>query len=317
MRDYVVKRLLQAGPLILCISVVCFALMHLAPGGPLATLENNPDVRPEDVAIKRKLLGLDEPLPVQYLIWLKRTATGDLGTSFVTGEPVLGMILGRVPATLELMLTAFAIALSLGLAIGIAGALRRAGALDYAVTFFAFIGISIPVFWLGLIAQIVFAVKLGWLPTSGRLTVGAAPSVGDLVLHLILPATVLSLLYLSSWSRYVRSSLIEALGQDYVRTARAKGQRERVVVLRHALRNALIPFVTVVALQVPSLFTGAVITEAVFGWPGMGSLFLDGVEKGDYPRSMGILLISSSLIVLFNLIADVLYGVLDPRIRYQ
>ena len=316
MRTYLIRRLLQAIPLLLVISAVCFGLMHLAPGGPLSHLEGNPNVRPEDIAIQRKLLGLDQPLPMQYARWLGRMLKGDFGTSFTTGEPVLDMIAGKIPATMWLMGSAFLIALFGGLATGVLAALRRARPTDYAMTFLAFIGISLPVFWAGLMGQLIFGVKLGWLPISGA-PAGAEPGLLDWVRHLVLPVVVLSLLYMASWSRYMRGSLIEALSADYVRTAKAKGLPPRRVVLAHATRNALVPVVTVIALQVPTLFTGAIITETVFAWPGMGRFFWDGINKGDYPRLMAILMISSTLIVLFNLLADLLYAALDPRIRYE
>jgi peptide/nickel transport system permease protein len=316
-RTYVIRRLLGAIPLLLAISMITFGLMSAAPGGPLARLQENPKVRPEDIEIKRKLLGLDKPMPVRYAIWLKKTVTGDFGESYVTNEPVLGMIAQRLPATLELMLTSFFLSLILGLGIGIWTALRRATLVDYVATFLSFVGISLPVFWFGLMAQVVFGVWLGWLPVTGRFSQGEAGTVVDYLRHLVLPVVVLSLLYTASWSRFMRSSLIEVMSQDYVRTAWAKGLPRRRVVFRHGVRNALIPIVTVMAIQVPGLFTGAIITEAIFAWPGMGRLFYDGIQKGDYPRLMAILMISSTLIVLFNLIADVLYGVLDPRISFK
>lgn len=316
MSTYVLRRLILAVPLLLFISLICFGLMNLAPGGPLAHLEGNPNIRPEDIAIKRALLHLDEPWPVRYVHWLGGILRhGDFGRSFATNEPVLSMIAGRLPATLELMLTAFAVSLVLGLSLGILAALRRAGPVDYAATLFAFIGISLPVFWLGLMAQLIFGVHLGWFPVEGPPQPGAG--LGAHVRHLALPVSCLSLLYLASWSRYARSSLLEVLSLDYVRTARAKGLPRRRVVLVHALRNALVPVVTVVALQVPTLFTGAIITETIFAWPGMGLLFYQGVEKADYPRLMAILVISSTLIVLFNLIADILHGLLDPRVSFR
>jgi peptide/nickel transport system permease protein len=314
---YLARRLLGAVPLLLAISLICFGLMHAAPGGPLARLAENPRITAEDLARLKHQMGLDRPLPVQYGMWLGRTLTGDLGRSFVTGENVATMILGRLPATLELMLTAFGLALGVGLTFGIVSALRRAKGLDYLTTFLAFIGISLPVFWLGLMFQMAFGVWLGWLPVSGRFTVGADETWADYLAHLVMPCLVLSLLYMASWSRYMRGSLIEVMSLDYIRTARAKGLAPRDVVMRHGVRNALIPVVTIVALQVPGLFTGAIITETVFSWPGMGRLFYDGISKGDYPRLMAIIVISSVLIVLFNLIADVLYAVLDPRIAYS
>ena len=318
MRAYVLRRILTAVPLLLVISLICFALMSKAPGGPLARLQENPNVRAEDIEIQKRLLGLDKPWPVRYVIWLGKTVRGDFGVSYVTKQPVAGMIGERLAATLELMLTAFGVALSLGLTLGIVAALRRTSAADYLATLLTFVGISLPVFWLGLMAQVVFGARLGWLPVTGRLSPELAePTLADFARHLVLPVSVLSLFYIASWSRYMRGSLIEVLSQDYVRTARAKGLGARTVVMKHAVRNALIPVVTIVALQVPGLFTGAIITETVFAWPGMGRFFYDGILKGDYPRLMAILVISSVLIVTFNLIADILYAVLDPRISYS
>lgn len=315
---YIARRLLQSIPLLLVISAICFTLMNLAPGGPLAHLESNPEISAEDIARKRALLGLDRPLPIQYGLWLKRMLIEqDFGESFQTKRPNLEMIAERIPATLELMLTAFALALSVGLVLGVCSAVWRATVGDYFATLFAFIGISIPVFWLGQMAQLVFGVKLHWLPITGRATPGMAPNFGDHLSHLVMPVCVLSLLYMASWSRYMRGSLVEVLSQDYIRTARAKGLAPLAVLLRHGVRNALIPVVTIVALQVPSLFMGAIITETIFAWPGMGNLFYEGILNGDYPLLMAILVISSTLIVVFNLIADVLYGLLDPRIAFK
>lgn len=325
MKIYVLRRLLGAIPLLFVISLICFGLMKASPVSPLSRLMENPRISPEDIEKLVRFYGLDKPWHAQYGLWLKRMLVdGDLGQSFVTREPVGQMILDRLPATLELMLTAFFLSLAFGVSVGILAALRRATLVDYAVTLFAFVGISMPVFWLGLMGQIVFGTQPDWLPgwwpklpVSGRFTIGVEPSVGDFVAHLVLPVAVLSLLYMASWSRYVRGSLIEVLSLDYVRTARAKGLSPTVVVLKHGVRNALIPVVTIIALQVPGLFTGAIITETIFSWPGMGRLFYDGVLKGDYPRLQAILVISSVLIVLFNLIADLLYAVLDPRITYR
>lgn len=317
MRNYVLRRLLQAIPLLVIISGICFSLMHLAPGGPLARMRENPRARPEDIELLKKNLGLDKPLPVQYAIWAKKALSGDLGTSYVTGEPVLAMIGKRLIPTAKLMLTAFTFALLTGLTIGVITGLRPATTTDYAATLFSFIGISIPVFWLALMCQMVFGVWLHWLPVTASAATLADPTLSDHVRDLVLPVGVLSLLYIASWSRYMRGSLIEVMSQDYIRTARAKGLSAATVIFRHGARNALVPVVTIIAIQIPELFTGAIITETIFAWPGMGRLFYDGILKGDYPRLMAILMISSALIVLFNLIADVLYAVLDPRISYK
>ncbi len=315
MAQYLVRRLLQAVPILIGISVLLFALLHAVPGGPLAIYLNNPQVSPKDIARLSSQLGLDRPLPVQYVLWLKAFMRGDWGYSLSTGRPVETMIGERLPATLELMTASLAVAAVVALILGIFQALRPRSLLDYGATTAAFLGISIPAFWFGLILQLVFAVELRWLPSSGREEIGDG-SFPDLVRHLILPTIVLSLAYLAGWSRYVRSSLLETLGEDYVRTARAKGLPPRLVVIRHALRNSLIPVVTVVALDLPSLFAGAVVTETVFSWPGIGQLFINSINGLDYPTVMAILMITSVLVIVCNLLADLAYGWLDPRVQY-
>ncbi len=317
MRRYIFRRILHSIPLLLIISIICFSLMHLAPGGPTALFAQNPKIRAEDIQRIRRNFGLDQPVPIQYLKWLKSVMLGDWGYSFVTGQPVTKMILERVPATLELMIGAFILSIILGVAIGILSAVKQYSFFDYIATLGSFFGFSMPVFWFALMMIFIFAGLLRWLPSAGMYTIGMDFSLIDRIRHLIMPTIVLSLLYIASWSRYMRSSLLEELCKDYVRTAKAKGLSERVVVLKHAVRNSLIPVVTVVALQIPSLFTGAIITETIFAWPGMGRLFYDSVTRQDYTVLMGILMIASALIVLFNLIADILYAWLDPRIRYD
>jgi peptide/nickel transport system permease protein len=264
----------------------------------------------------RRRLGVDKPVPVQYVRWLTAALSGDLGESFSASRPVSRMILERLPATLELMGVAFLLAALAALGVGVLSAVRQYSAFDFLGTGLSFLGLAMPAFWFALILQLVFGVWLGWLPISGRETVGAA-TLADHVKHLILPATVLSLRYIAGWSRYLRSSLLNALGADYVRTARAKGLPERTVVGVHAVRNALIPVVSVMALNLADLFSGAVITETVFAWPGIGRMFVQAMYARDYPLLMGILLIGSVMVLVFNLVADIVYGVLDPRIRYE
>jgi peptide/nickel transport system permease protein len=314
--QYLIRRLLQAVPILVGISVLLFALLHAVPGGPLAIYLNNPQVSPKDIARLSAQLGLDRPLPVQYVLWLKAFVTGDWGYSISTGRPVVTMIGERLPATLQLMASSLLLAAMVSLLLGIFQALRPYSALDYGATTAAFFGISIPAFWFGLILQLVFAVQLRWLPSSGRQEIGDGSFI-DLLRHLVLPMIVLSLAYLAGWSRYVRSSLMETLGEDYIRTARAKGLPSWRVVTRHALRNSLIPVVTVVALDLPSLFAGAVVTETVFSWPGIGQLFITSINGLDYPTVMAILMISSFLVILCNLLADLAYGWLDPRVHYE
>ena len=317
MGSYVLRRLLYLVPLLLGISIVVFAVIQAAPGGPEAALFNSGRfIDPQVIAAYRERLGVDQPVHVQYLRWLGAALQGDLGISFSSTRPVATMIAERLPATLELMGAAFVLAAIVALALGLLSALHPYGALDVLGTGVSFLGLAMPVFWFGLILQLVFSVKLGWLPVSGTQTVGAS-SAADHLAHLVLPAVVLSFRYVAGWSRYLRSSLLGALRTDYVRTARAKGLPERQVIAGHALRNALIPVVSVMALNAADLFSGAVITETVFAWPGIGRLFVQAMFARDYPLLMGILLMGALMVILFNLLADLLYGLLDPRIRYD
>lgn len=317
MTTYVLRRLAQMIPLLLGITVVLFAVIQAAPGGPeAALLESGRFIDPQVIEAYRERLGVDRPIPVQYVRWLGAALRGDLGVSFSTTRPVGEMILERLPATLELMGAAFLLAAVLAFALGILSAVRQYSWWDHLGTGLSFAGIAMPVFWLALILQLVFGVWLGWLPVAGTHTVGDT-SLGDHLAHLVLPAFVLSFRYVAGWSRYLRSSLLTALRADYVRTARAKGLSEAAVVGTHALRNALIPVVSIMALNLAGLFSGAVITETVFAWPGIGRMFVQAMFARDYPLLMGILLLGSFMVVLFNLVADVVYGVLDPRIRYE
>jgi len=317
MGSYVVRRLLYLVPLLLGISIVVFAVIQAAPGGPEAALFNSGRfIDPQVIAAYRERLGVDQPVHVQYFRWLGAALQGDLGISFSSTRPVATMIAERLPATLELMGAAFVLAAIIALALGLLSALRPYGTLDVLGTGISFLGLAMPVFWFGLILQLVFSVKLGWLPVSGTQTVGAS-SLADHLAHLVLPTIVLSFRYVAGWSRYLRSSLLGAIRTDYVRTARAKGLPERQVIAGHALRNALIPVVSVMALNAADLFSGAVITETVFAWPGIGRLFVQAMFARDYPLLMGILLMGALMVILFNLLADLLYGLLDPRIRYE
>ena len=315
MKKLIALRLARILPLVIIISMITFALLHLAPGGPAGLISGNPKATEGDLERIRANLGLDRPLPVQYALWFRRVFLHfDFGESYTTGEPISRMILERIPATLELMGTAFAIAVVLGLSMGIASALRRERFVDHFFSVIAVAGMSVPVFWLGLIAIYVFSLKLGVLPSGGRETIGAPPSFIDHVKHLVLPSAVLSIGFLASWSRYARVQLISAIQGDYVRTARAKGLSEASVIGKHALRNAALPVLTSIVMQIPTLFTGAVITETVFSWPGIGRLFYEGLERHDYPRILGVVVIFSFLIILFNLIGDLLYMAIDPTI---
>ena len=304
-------------PLVLGISAVIFAVIQAAPGGPEGSLlETGRFIDPQVIESYRQRLGVDQPLHVQYFKWLSAALTGDLGVSFSTTRPVAEMIGERLPATLELMATSFVLAAILAVGVGIVSAVRQHTLIDYLTTGASFVGIAMPVFWFALILQLIFSVKLGWLPVAGTETVGAT-SMWDHLQHLILPAAVLSFRNIAGWSRYLRASLVGALRSDYVRTARAKGLPERAVVGVHALRNALIPLVSIMALNLADLFSGAVITETIFAWPGIGRLFVQAMFARDYPLLMGILLMGSVMVVFFNLVADIAYGILDPRIRYE
>jgi peptide/nickel transport system permease protein len=308
---YAAGRLLRAVPLLAGLSVLVFALVHAAPGGPLTVYLSNPNVRPEDIQRLERLLGLDRPLHEQYLRWLAAFARGDWGFSYVDGRPVLDRILERAPATLELMGTAFAAALVAALFLGGLAALRAGSLSDSLVSGSSIVGISLPTFWLGLVLQLVFAVELRLFPTAGRLGVGGDGRLA----HLVLPASTLAVFYAASWIRYVRSSMGETLRREFVRAGRARGLSERRLLLFHVLPNALFPLVTVFALDFALLFSGAVVTETVFAWPGMGTLLVDSVYRRDYSVLMGILMAGSAAIVLSNLAADLLYGCLDPRVR--
>ena len=315
MGSSIIKRLAMAVPLVILVSIVTFALLHLAPGGPAGIMSGNPKVTGEDMARVRENYGLDRPLPVQYLMWFRQVFLRlDFGRSYVTGRPVTAMIAERVPATLELMGAALLLAVAAGGLLAIATAMRGGEGTDGLFTVVTTAGISVPVFWLGLIAIYLFSIRLGLLPAGGRV-VGDGVSLADRLRHLALPASVLSIAWLATWSRYLRSGLLDSLQERYIRTARAKGLAERTVVLKHALRGAVLPAVTVLAMQIPALFTGAVITETVFAWPGMGRLFYEGLQRQDYTRVLGIVIIASILIILMNTAGDILNMVLDPRTR--
>lgn len=316
MGRYIARRAIQALPLLLGISVTSFAIMRAVPGGPLSAYEQSPSTSPEDLERLAQAFGLDQPLHVQYLTWLGQFVTGDWGYSYSSQLGVLFMIGERLPNTIYLMGTVYLVTLLIAIPIGIFTALRQYSWFDHIVTGATFAFLSTPTFWLGLLLIIAFGLHLRWFPLGGISSPGAAFDLSDRLHHLVLPVATLSLVGIGSYVRYLRASMLETLTQDYVRTARAKGLAERLVVARHALKNAAIPLVTVAALDLPDLFVGALVTEQIFGWPGMGRLFWDAATRSDYPILMGILAVSAALIIFANLVADVLYGYLDPRIRY-
>lgn len=299
-------------------------LMQMIPGGPLAAYENNPNISPEDLERLQHELGLDAPKHVQYWNWLTTVLQGDWGTSLITRRPALVEIGEKIPNTLYLSIIAFIGALLIAIPVGITSAVRQYSWFDHLMTTIAFIGQSMPVFWFGLILIIVFNVMLKnplgggpFLPGGGMYTIGAPPSLEDRITHLILPASVLIFFSLGTHIRYMRAGMLDTLHQDYIRTAHAKGLRERAVITRHAFKNSIIPLVTIIGLEIPGLVNGALITETIFSWPGMGRLFFNSIERGDYAVMMGILMISAVLIVLFGLVTDIVYAFLDPRIRFD
>lgn len=310
---YIARRLLQAVVLLFIVSLVTFVLIHKAPGGP--ALLADPSLSRADVQRISANLGLDAPLPVQYGKWLGHVVQGDLGTSYSNVVPVSALIRSRLPNTVTLTLVALALAVVVALPLGIISALRRHSWIDYLATLLSVIGISIPVFWFGIVLIIIFAVQLRMLPAGDMYTPGAASTLADRIRHLILPAIVLSTFNLAELTRYMRASMIGVLGEDYIRTARAKGLANRIVVGRHALKNALIPVVTVLGIMIPRAIGGAAITETVFSWPGMGRLAVEGATTRDYPVVMGVTLTVAAIVIASSLVTDIFYAYLDPRIR--
>lgn len=315
MLRYLIRRLLQTVVLLVVVSLVVFALVTQAPGGPSILLDRN--MGAEEIARMRAILGLDQPLHVQYVRWLVQVLRGHLGFSYQVGLPVLEIIRQMLPNTLILSAAALVLSLIVAIPAGIISAARPYTPVDHTVTFLCFFGISIPVFWFGLMLIVLFSIVLGWLPPGGMRTIGGPASPLDVARHLILPAIVLGAANMALFARYTRSSTMAVLRADYVRTARSKGLAERTVLYRHAFRNALITIVTVVGLQLPRLVGGAAITETVFAWPGMGSLAVRAAFERDYPMIMGITLVISTVVVFSSLLVDLVYVYLDPRIRYE
>ncbi len=316
MLRYTIRRLGQSIVLLVLVSMIGFAVLHLAPGGPLAQFAMSPGMSPAQMALIAHQMGLDAPLPVQYGVWAGHILAGDWGRSYRDNQPVLAIIGSHLGATLELMVASTLIAVLLGTWVGVLGAVRRYSLADYLATIGAMIALSIPTFWFGLVVIYIFAVRLAWLP-AGNIGTAGTDTLADHLVHLILPSVVLALVTVATWSRYMRASMMEVISQDYVRTARAKGLPRRRVLIHHALRNALLPMITVAGLQLPTLLSGALVTETVFTWPGMGRLFLDSLGYRDYPMVMGLLMFTAVLVLLGNFAADLLYLVADPRMRIR
>jgi peptide/nickel transport system permease protein len=310
---FLARRALQSVPLLLVVSALVFALIHAAPGGPLSIYLSNPNVRPEDIERLRRALGLDRPLWQQYLSWLLAFVRGDWGYSFSDGRPVAERIGERLPATLELVGASLVVALAVTLPAGIAAAVRRARPFERIASAVSVAGISLPVFWFALLLQMIFASALGWLPSSGRSQIGGG-DFADRLEHLVLPVAVLGFVQAAAWSRYLRASLADVLSRPFVLAAQARGLPSRLVVYRHALRNALGPLITIVLLDSALVVSGAVVTESVFAWPGLGSLFTEALARRDYTILMALLMLTSTTVVVLNLVADAAYAFLDPRV---
>jgi peptide/nickel transport system permease protein len=318
MSRYLVRRLFIAIPALLGISVVLFAVLTLAPGDPFAELATNSNVPPEVAQHLRTTLGLDDPVPIRYVRWLAAMARGDWGYSFQSRVHVDELILQRLPTSLFVIGSAYAVALALALPVGILSALRPYSIFDQIATTLAFIGFSLPTFFTGLLLILVFSIRLDWLPFIYRADLDATGArwVLEQARQSVMPIAVLGLFQAATLTRFVRAAVLDVVRLDYVNTARAKGLSERRVVAKHVVRNALIPVVTVIALQVPTIFTGAVVTEQIFRVPGIGSLLIAAILASDTPVVLAITFVYAVLVVLFNLVADLLYGWLDPRITY-
>lgn len=324
MRTYALRRIVQAIPILFIISIMLFFMVRSAPGGPLTAARRNPNISKEQIQAMEEKLGLNDPLPVQYGRWLRDMLTGNLGDSIKFHRPVSEMISERIPNTLLLVGVSFLVTLIIAIPIGVWSARKPYSKFDYAMTTVTFIGQSIPVYWLGLGLIIIFYVLIknpftgtSFFPVGGMNTQGQSGNLLDTLWHLVLPVTALSLGWVAWYSRFLRSSMLDVLHEDYVRTARAKGADSRTVYYRHALRNAILPLVTLVALDLPSLFAGALFVETIFSWPGMGRLFWDAAKGRDYPVLLGVVMITAVLIIFCNILADLAYGWLNPQVKYE
>lgn len=311
---YLLSRVGQSLVLLFLVSLIGFMVLNLAPGGPLSQYALTPGMTKETLDRIAEQMGLNRPLPVQYADWLWHLVQGDWGKSYRDGRPVLAIINGHLFATLLLMGSSTLLSVVIGTWIGIRSAVWQGSAFDYVATVAAMIALSIPTFWFGLVSIFVFSLWLGWLPAGNMYTVGDG-SVSDIAIHLIMPSFVLALVNVAIWSRYMRSATLDVISQDFVRTAQAKGLAPRRVLMKHIVGNAMVPMITLAGMQLPTLLGGALVTETVFTWPGMGRLFLDSLGYQDYPVVMGLLMFSAILVLIGNLLADLLVAFVDPRIR--
>jgi peptide/nickel transport system permease protein len=321
MRRYIVRRALEMVPLVLVITVISFALIRAVPGGPLSAFELDPNIKPDDVERIRRNLGLDRPLWEQYFVWLFGMLQGDLGRSLVNGRDIASSIGTRLPNTLLLAVLALVVQYAVAVPVGVYAALHHRRWFDQLSNIYAAVIHAVPGFWLGILLILVFSVQfqawgLPWLPSGGMFTIASGGGLGDRLVHLILPVFALAVPNMAGLIRYTRSAMIEQLNQDYVRTARAKGLHHHAVTL-HAFRNSLLPLVTLLGLNLPLLFSGALVVEVIFQWPGMGQLAYTAATQRDYTVVMGLVVVSSVVVIVGNLLADVLYGVLDPRVGYS
>jgi len=317
--NYLVRRLLGLVPLLIGISIISFAMMFIAPGGPTSVfLSSSHPMSPVEIANIRHNLGLDKPWYVQYFLWFWNVLHGNLGYSFTDGRPVLTKILEKVPVTALLIGVSFVLTIAIAIPVAVHSAVHKDSLFDYVATAIAFIGYGTPTFWLGIELIQLFSVKLHWFPDSGLTSIDSVGfAVGDVARHLVLPVTTLTFVSLAGWIRYQRSAMLEVLGEDFIRTAAAKGLSRNVVIFKHAFRNALLPLITLLGLYLPALLTGAYFTEIVFTIPGMGYLGLNAIFERDYPTVIGTTVISAVLVVVGNLLADIGYAAADPRIRYD
>lgn len=323
MIGYVLRRLLESVPLLLVVSMLVFALLQASPGSPLAQLERDPSITQADLQRLAEQRGLLDPVSVQYARWASGAVRGDFGLSLQTGRPVTTEIRERLPNTVRLVLTAFVLTLLVAIPVGVLSAVKQYSWFDHLVTTLAFMGQSIPIFWLGLMLILIFYVGLSnpfgggpLFPAGGMYSSGQEDEWLNRAWHLVLPVIMLSSTWVAWYTRFLRASMLDVLSQDYVRTARAKGLREGSVIFKHALKNGAMPLITLIGLDLPLIFSGALFTETIFSWPGMGRLFYQSALRRDYPLLMAIVMFTSLLIVLANLLADLAYAYFDPRITY-
>jgi len=314
MLRYTLRRAWQSVILLLLVSLIGFLILNLTPGGPLSQFTLSPGVTKETLDRIAEQMGLNRPLPVQYADWLWRLLQGDWGASYRDGRNVLDVIFGHLGATLLLMGGSTFLSIVIGTWVGVHTALRRGSVFDYVATIGAMVALSIPTFWFGLVMIYIFSLELQWFPAGNMYTIGDG-SLGDYLLHLVLPSVVLALVNVAIWSRYMRSAILDVITQDFIKTARAKGLAGRRILVKHVLGNAMVPMITLAGMQLPTILSGALVTETVFTWPGMGRLFLDSLGYNDYPVIMGLLMFSAILVLIGNFIADLCVAFVDPRVR--